>query len=383
MQRFFDAQADWTGEYDAAALNRRRRFIGRCGCAWRWTFTSMLREVRYGRQRYVDRYLRPFADSFEHESLVWNTTQAGELIRLSGKAGDDALDRQRRHEAIRLYDETRALMELENQNPMEPLREKFEGFISFLTNALFEPGGKRIAIHTYHDREDSYRVRSFSFDEPLAREMRGSLLERHNKPVPCRLYQSGGAQYFVALRDRIKNNFDTWLKMQKQVCEGRPHPHQIKDRCGLQFIVPTVEIADELHSRICDLVTAPPRRHKRATIEEVVNNLTADEHVANRHSSRFFRAIRLCIRWDGYAVEIQITTFSHYYSSVLAVSEENHEVYRLLQGFDYYFPFLFPTAIYGIDWANKQLRRQLMAFQIAHLGWRVDRDTLPVHLAIM
>lgn len=339
----------------------------------------MLREVHHGRQKYTHLYLPPFADRLEHESRVWNTTNPRRLLQLANERGDSPLDRQRRHEALRFFDESRALAHMEERHPIEAIQDKFEDFISSFTADLFEPGSDLITVYTYHDRADLYRVKQHAFMRPLPRDACGDLLERGNPPITCRLFQHGGGHFFVALRDRVKEHFDTWLKMQKQTREDRPNPHEIRDLCGLRLIAPDIAIAEQLLARTRTIIEGSRRKRTAGKVVELVNNLTEDVTAHNRHSSRFFRAARLRIIWNGIAIEIQITTFQHYYSSILAVGRENHEMYRLLQCFDHYFPFLFPTAIYGIDWDNERIRRQLMALRVAHFGWRVDRDTLPVH----
>ncbi|MBI4098816.1 MAG: hypothetical protein HY437_02185 [Candidatus Magasanikbacteria bacterium] len=377
MKEFFDCQRDWLGAYNTLATDRRRRILDRCGRGRRRTLALMLREIRHGRQHLINLYLSPFADQLEHESRVWNTTDLGRLIQLAAQPGTDPLDQQRRHEALRFFDETRALAHIEEREPLEWLRNHFENFINMLARELFEPGSERLPVYTYHERADHYRVRAYAFMDPLPHQEYGDLLERRNRPTSCRLYRMGGALHFVALRDRIKEHFDAWLKMQKQVAKGRPHPYVIHDRCGVQFIAPTVEVAHAIFLKTRELVEKT-RRGTPGIVKEVIDTLTTDEPTENQHSSRFFRAIRMRIIWQGVPIEVQITTFPHYYSSILAVDTENHDLYRLRQCFGSYFPFLFPTNIYGIDWTDERLRQQLMALRIAQLGWRVDRETLPI-----
>jgi len=378
MKEFFDCQQDWTGAYNARAIDRRRRILDRCGRARRRTLALMLDKIRYGRQKLIHLYLSPFVDQLEHESRVWNTADPGHLIKLAAQSGDDPLDQQRRHEALRFFDETRALSHIEDREPLEWLRNRFETFLNMIARELFEPGSERSPVYTYHEKTDHYRVHAYSFADPLPRHEYGALLERRNRPTSCRLYRMGGAHYLVALRDRIKEHFDAWLKMQKQVAKGISHPYVIQDRCGIQLIAPTVEVATALFLKMRELVEKPRRHSAPGIVKEVINTLTTDEPASNQHSSRFFRAIRMRIVWQSVPIEVQITTFPHYYSSTLAVDTENHELYRLRQCFSSYFPFLFPMSIYGIDWTDERLRQQLMALRIAHLGWRVDRETLPI-----
>ncbi|MEK7532377.1 MAG: hypothetical protein AAB579_02110 [Patescibacteria group bacterium] len=369
MQRFFDAQADWTGEHNPRTIKERKAYLKNCRPQRKVLLGMMLRSVRNQRAGFAREYLKHWLDQLEPESMVGITPNLRELLVLANQRGDTRLDRQRRYEAIRFFDEARAMVELEQQDRIDYIYKDLTAMIKLLVSHLFELGSDLVTIWTGHDRNDSYRVKDFSIGVPLARD---GLFIRQNA-ITCRFYETPHGRCVVALHHRIKEHYATLLKMVKQQREGLESPSTINDRCALKLVVPNEETALAVAKHIQQII-----EDAGGIIARRKDTLTQDPDRANRHSSRFFKILSLIIVWRKRHFEIQITTFPHYYSSEFAVDEENHTIYRLLQCFDHYFPWIFPTEIYGIDWNDRQLRRDIMAFEIVRMGWRVDRRTLPI-----
>jgi len=374
MRQFFIAQKDWDGSFNPHAVKRRIKIWRARKKTERKLLNYILHLVRSERERLAEHYLQDLADRIELESLVAVTPNLQHLLNLAAEPGDGPLDKQRRHEAIRLFDETCAIARMEQLDPIEKIHQDLEAMLKLLTRELFETDNQEVLMYTYHDRDDCYRVADYRINERLERD---GLLEHENRLV-CRTARINGTTDYVALHHRIKRHVPAWLKMQKQVQTSRKDPFNIVDRRGLKLIVPTIPLALQL----VELITAIIER-EGGSIVASSQNLTSSGRVdqTNGHSSPNFKTARMEIWWRERFFELQITTFLHYYSSTLSVDMENHAVYRLLQCFDFYFPFLFPTEIYHIDWTDETLRRQMMAREIARLGWLVDRNTLPVSSA--
>lgn len=375
MRQFFTAQQDWDGSLNPRAIKKRMDFWRGRKKSERKLLNLLLRSVRTERERMTELYLPHLTDRLELESTVAVTPNLRHLLSLATQGGDGPLDVQRRHEAMRLFDETCAIARMEQLDPIETIYEDLEAMLKLLARELFETDNQEVCVYTYHDRDDRYRVSDYRVNERLAKD---GLFERENRLV-CRTAQINGNTDYVALHHRIKRHTNAWLKMQKQVQTNRQDPFNIKDRCGLKLTVPTVSLALQLVELITKIIEREDG-HVVACSQNLTSNGRVDN--TNGHSSPNFKVVRLEIWWRKRLFELQVTTFQHYYSSLLAVDAENHKVYRLLQCFDHYFPFLFPTAIYRVDWTDEQVRRQIMAREIAELGWRVDRNTLPVHTIV-
>lgn len=374
MQSFFDAQQDWTGGHNPVAVQQRKEVLKYLRPQRHELLAMMLRAVRNRRAEFTDRYLSHLADRLEPESMVGITPNLRQLLTLAKRPGETPLDIRRRYEAIRFFDEAMAMMLLERSDPIHDIYANLMAFLGLMERHLFKHGSEEVTIWTGHDRGDSHRVKQFSIGTPLWHD---HLLLRENR-ITCRKYEDQrGHIMLIALHHRIKQHYATLLKMVKQWHEGKPDYANVTDRCGLKLVVPDESTALALDERIVEIVEDAGGR-----VVLRRNTLTADDGRPNHYSSPHFKAIMLRLLWHKRHYEIQITTFPCHYSSELAVDEENHLIYRLLQCFGHYFPWMFPANIYGIDWADESLQREIMAFQIVSLGWRVNRRTLPIHPGI-
>lgn len=376
MQRFFDAQKDWTGTYDKEIIKRRKEFLQRCRPQRQTLLGVMLRYVRDQREEWTKHYLGNLAGRLEPEAMVGITPNLRQLLKLAEHKGDMPLDIRRRHEAIRFFDEARAVMQLEYNDPIDHVSADLVAMLKLLEARFFETGSSDVIIWTGHDRDDHYRVKECSMGQSLEHD--GLFIK--SEAVPCRIYLGSRGPVFVALHQRIKKHYKTLLKMVRQwrkaqVGQWRENhdPFTVPDRCGMKLVVPNEEVAFAAQERIGTII-----EDVGGIVLKQKNRLTEDSDCGNEHSSRHFKALSLLILWRKRHFEIQITTFQHHYSSEFATGKENHIIYELLQCFDYYFPWLFPNEIYGVDWTDERLRQDIMAFQLMRLGWRIDRRTLPV-----
>lgn len=365
MREIAKVRQDWTGVLDEEAVRRRQEVLRSHDQDYRHLLSNMLEKVRDERVRLINLYAHSLVDKLGIESSVGTTLNPARLLELALTEGEDLIHKRVRFEAVSFFDLARMLAWIERR-PAESrfvVGEDMGNVIALLKEGLFQEKTKQIEVWTYHDPEDNYRVREIGIDHRLHHD--SDLVREH--PMVCRMLQDGR---LVCFDHRPKGLFETALKMIKQQASSIRRWDQVRDRRGFKLIVPDVQQGKALIDDLQVLFRKAGGTFCRGHSNMTGNGKRMDKH--NKQSSKFFRAAKCEVIWHDRVYEILVVTFQDYFSSQFALDGENHELYRLKQMLDVYFPLLWPADIYGIDWSDeRRVRRPLMSQMKAKLGWRV------------
>ncbi len=365
MREIAKIRQDWTGVLDKEAVRRRQEVLRSYDQDYHHLLSNMLEKVRDERVRLINQYAHSLVDKLGIESSVGTTLNPARLLELALTEGEDLIDRRVRFEAVSFFDLARFLAWIERlpDESRYVVGEDMGSVIALFKDKLFQERTAQIKVSTYHDPDDNYRVREIGIDRRLDEDP--DLVREHQ--MVCRMLQDGRP---VRIDHRSKGLFETALKMLKQQASGIRRWYQVRDRRGFKLVVPDVQQAKALIDDLQALF-----RKEGATFRRGHSNMTGNGKRMDRRnpqSSKFFRAAKCEVIWHDRVYEILVVTFQDYFSSQFALDGENHELYRLKQMLDVYFPLLWPAGIYGIDWSDaRRVRRPLMAQKKAMLGWRV------------
>lgn len=146
------------------------------------------------------------------------------------------------------------------------------------------------------------------------------------------------------------------------------------DRCGLKFVLKSVEEARTLSAEVCWMLDA-----NGAFVTPDGDNLTEETATAadpdNAHASPKYRKKQISVLWNGRVYEIQFVLFSGYYAALYALDDENHDIYKLRKALGDVLPLLYPGSIYLDEgtWDDPGLRQMLRDRLIETLGWNRER----------
>jgi len=355
-------QSDWL-DIHPRAIERRRRFIERRSLMEKWRFVTAIQNVRDGHAKLIDDYAYFFADQIEPDSSVATTPDLERLLALAVREGSDGRpDPQRWFEALSFFDQAIAIARIEREDPIECLGRDLDILIDFLSDHFFVDGFESIELHSYHSPERKFCVGPDDIVFGKSGDRAGMV---HRKVrLTCRKTDRHKP---VFIRDRIKNPFVTWLKTQRQIVEARVQdPFDVKDRCGLMYVLPTV---GELYDFAEDLAGLLTQNHAEV-IEPFHSNHETDTSADARNpsSSSNHKLAKTLIRWNDRLYEFQFMTFYDYVTSIRSISNANHVHYRLRQAARHFFPLLWPTQLYGVDWADAFAT--MLRWKEDQLGWR-------------
>ncbi|MBI4598667.1 hypothetical protein HY734_00550 [Candidatus Uhrbacteria bacterium] len=366
MQRNIKDLLGWRGVYDVDFLKRQQAWLDRCGDADLVRLNDALDRVRFHRGALIREYAWPIALKFEPVSEMHNA-RFEELLRRGYVHGDGSLKMRRRFEAGSLFLLASAYSHIELVDSERNVRDDLLEFMDFLSSKLFLPDSEEITVWTKHNPRKHFRVDGVTINTNLWRRSR---YVRENEVV-CRLLSDGT---YVIFLDRGKLTFDTILKTGKQVINhesgSKKDPYHIRDRRGMRLVFPTWNDADRFATRLEQLITSFGGSFLRRKSNIEGNGRMEQE---NRHSSPDFKAIKCAVVWEGKSLEILLMAFEEYFTSTLSTGNANHELYRLGQLLDVYFPsMLFPAEVYRSvrSWKNLAIRRLLIDYQVSRLGWR-------------
>lgn len=370
-QTLSEWRKDWFS-LDAKVIEKRLAYLHRASSLERFHLTQAVTIIRYGRERLLDHYAYVYADQLAPDSSVGSTPHLDRLLELAVKNGENNQpDPQRWFEALSLFDQAIAVSRIESEDPYEKIGRDLDTLIDFLRDRFFVGGFEKIDVYSYHDPNDGYTVHTgdVSIDRPLTRPG----LTRRKSRMTCRRLANDRIAY---MHHRIKDPFQTWLKMYRQQLERREkNPFFINDRCGLMFVVPSVDELQDIALCLLELLIV----NGATEIEPLEMNHQTDHRadIQNHHSSARYKAAKMLVDWEGRRFEFQFVTFPDYFTSARSLLDSNHELYKLRQAMNYFLPLIWPECVYEMDWNNPQIRHTLRSWKEAQLGWRVNGDHKP------
>jgi len=359
-------QSDWD-KPSQEAIDKRLTYFDRAPSLLRVQFVTMIHSVRTGHDRLVNNYACGLTDQLEHDSSVASTPHLDRLLEIAQRRfRSPYVDDQVWYEAISMFDQAVALSRIEHDTPMERVGMTMARLVDLMGEELFDPGYECVDFYTYHDPERDYMVARSHVG--INRELNLPSLRRRMFQQKCRKIKGGG---IAILHHRLKKPFGTWLKTQRQLQEGLvKNPFEVADRCGLMLVLPTIEevlaFANNSLSFLCErgAVITEPLSHN-FDLETALDS-------KNPESSKDYKLAKARIFWNEQEVELQFLTFADYFSSQKALSDVNHELYKLNQAIRYFFPLIWPTSRFNVDWQNPKVRRILRAWKVAQLGWAIE-----------
>lgn len=362
---FCQSQSNASPEFvlSADALDRRQQFVRSLSHMDRALCSIMLQAVHNLRRTLVQNYADVFSGVLKLESNVACVFQLEDLLELMRSDGKKPLDARRRFEAISLFDQAGFVAAIESDDSLDNIGRDLKEMLGLLQEYLFV-GSREITVWSRHDPKDSYRVKGQpQIDEP----MRGNFTNVRRREMTCRLLKGGDIAH---LDHRLKDAAAAMLKIMRQRQHpDKENPYQVRDRCGLKFSLPSVELAD----KTCGALRRLLERHN-AVLSPVQGNLNGNgqcKDTNNPQSSPYYKALSFNAVWRGRSFEFQIVTFKDLFSSEHALNDENHDLYKLRQYLTHIFPLFFPLPHYGINWLSRPVRQRLFRSKTRQLGWRV------------
>jgi hypothetical protein len=376
---------DWHGDHDPQAAEVRKALI----VGKRKQDEAAYDDSMMNAKRELNALLERYADSLRlrigHESTVGSCVDIGDLIGYSDHAGDDRVSRRIRCEARIVFDAAFVQKELDSANSQYHAGKGNNALIRMVTGMFV--GSVDAEVVSHHDPDNAYRTAKWELKPHTPSDAEHVIRYALRTPIPqglrvkrtpmlCRRLKDGR---LVCMEHRVKERFEVFLKVRHQVDkwkknpleDGKPwDPLSVPDRSGVRFLVPDVseafEFAEDFRTFLAE------RGIQCSPLEENIRNGgKVDEK--NPHSSKFFKAIKFNAAMSPWTHEVQILTFRDYFSSQYALGEENHELYKLSRCLKLYFPLFWPTRVYGVDWSDESVGRELVDQKIARLDWRVGR----------
>lgn len=364
-------QKDWIFPEDAqvqqVALQKRRDLLEHSGYERKAAFSRAIQHVRQGRAALIEKYAFPYTDQLGLDSSVGSTPHLQRLLSLAiEKGANERPDPQRWFESLSLFDQAVSVALIEQADPSELVGQHLEQFIDLLKE-LFAPGFVVKDLYIYHDPKSHFEVHRGNVG--IGHHLSRPGLIRTKVSLKCRhLWQSSNDFTFIA--ERIKDPYSAWLKIQRQLnVSTKKRPYVVEDRSGLLLVAQKEDVLD-----IAELISMLIVERGGMIVEDLEANFDQDQpnDKANTASSKNYKVAKMLIRWKGRLVELQFVTLHDYFSSKVALSEVNHDLYKLRQYLRTIFPLLFPKDLYGVDWEMPHIRHQLFLCKTSHLSWRVD-----------
>ena len=363
MQHFFDLKKEWLLAYNADGVRRRRAFYDALRKNERGLFTTQHLMVLHQLDRVGFRYAYPFRNQLKMVSAVATTTPSG-LLTQALVQDVSVIGDHMRFEAIRNFDLSRFMYDIECNDPDEKVREDLERIISFFTKHLFGSGSVDVYVKSEHDPAAHYHVREVSFSqEPFENQSNG--MTRYHKLI-CRPIKDGD---FAMLDHRPKDAWSTVFKIFSQEARGKSNPGLVRDRRGLCFIVRDEEQAVLMGTRLQSMIESEGG-HVYSNTHNFNGETPVD--VTNVCSSKGFRALKIEFRLWASEFELQILTVQGHLTREYATDDVNHEMYRLNQSLRFYLPLIHPESVYGVDWSDERVVIHLRNIVTSRLGWKLS-----------
>ena len=365
-QKLVKWQDDWLNIHPEA-IEKRKAFLRDVLYEDYDAFMNAFIRVLNSRTMLIRSMVDVFADQLELDSSVNIASKLERLLEIAADLDEkQEPDPQRWFEALARFDQVIAVAKIEREHSRESLSRDMTKLLVFLRHNWFlKEDLSRVEVNCYHDPANEFRVspENVGVNEMLDRPD----LEHRRSVLPCR--RVGGIGY-VYLRDRIKDSFDTWLKIQRQLKDLKcKNPFVVQDLCGITLLFPTEADLQNGAVSLISLLEA----HGGKILDTTHLNQNGDQCMdsSNKHSSPEYKAAKILVSFLGGIFEIQLQTFHDYYTSKRSPTESNHDLYRLKQNLDIFLPILWPLIIYDVDWSNPVVRKAAWQAKVDQLGWRV------------
>lgn len=362
MQHFFDLQKEWSLPHNPDGVRRRRAFYSALRKHEVTSFNAQYLMVLLQLERVGFRYGYPFRDRLKMVSAIATTTPRG-LLTHALVQDASVIGEHTRFEAIRNFDLSRFMYDVESEDPDEKVRGDLERVISFFTTHLFGTGSVDVYVKSEHDARAHYHVKDVQFlSEPFLDQSNGTT--RHHRLI-CRPIKDGD---FAMLDHRPKDAWSTVFKIFSQQARGKQNPGLVRDRRGICLIVRNEEEAVRMGARLQGMIEA-----EGGHVYSNAHNFNSESPVdtTNTCSSKGFRVLKVEFRLWASEFELQILTVQGHLTREFATDDVNHEMYRLNQSLKYYLPLIYPASIYGIDWSDEMVVARLRSLVTSRLGWKL------------
>lgn len=364
-QQLNEWQQDWL-RVDPNALKKRQDFLRRSPLRDQALFVQSLQVVRQGRRELLKDYAEIYLNQASLDSSIASTPHLDRLLELGVRHREGgAPDPRRWFEALSLFDQALAIARIEYKDPIESVGRDLASLLDYLWDTFFDDEYTRIHAHVYHDPQKQFAVakKDVSIGKALSRPG----LIHCVYPLDCRRIKNHGIAF---MDDRIKGAFSTWLKIGRKMHSGEvTEMYNVTDRRGLTFAVPTMSDVKKFAFFLKETLL----RDGAIELEKLsIPRKGKPVDPLNPHSSSMYRAAKMLVMWHDSEYEFQFITFHDYFTSKRSLTDANHELYKQKQAFEFAFPYLWPTSIYGIDWEQERLRTELREWKTEQLGWHVN-----------
>ena len=343
-------EVDWL-TVSADAIRNRQAFLSHISRRGNNRLSRALLDVLVGRRHLVRDYAYEFGDELAIDSAVATATRLRHLLETAQQYTHTAsVHPHTWFDAVATFDQAIGVAKIEQEASRASFDDSVRVLIEFLLPRVFEPELEFVEFYAYHDPVCEYTVGhdDLGINRHLSHRAEGKTRKKHT--LQCRRVKDNG---LVFLDHRVKDAFSTWLKIQRKLMQGVDDPYVVHDRCGLIFVVEQSENVPTLARQIQKLL----EQDGGTITEPLACNLQHDGAVdcTNKDSTSAYKIAKMCVVWRSRRFELQFSTFYNYFSSQTSLSLANHELYRLRQARRYFFPLLYPDAIYGVRWENPRI----------------------------
>ncbi len=258
--------------------------------------------------------------------------------------------------------EFESLIGSHNPDTLDQIRNEL---ISRLENDVFSGSeSARVIVVAKLDPENHYRVKQnpngeydvkwFYENDPGANQQTSETV--FVLPLDVRVIKKNGHSILIYFDSRRKQRV-----FAKQLRKNQRKPDQITDLSGIVMVLLNNSLLDEeyLANRL------------RATIVNCPGLVSAQQSNASRagaidpdnpHSSPNRRGEKYEFLWATWH-ELQILALPDFINSLVAHAQDGHPFYKLVTYLDTLFPWIWPKAIYGLDWYEQDVRDMLWRHQ--------------------
>lgn len=368
MEQFMQWRKDYAKSLDPKAVARRRAYLRSLRRRDVQSIElALLPHAQNGRQYLVAENARPFQGRLDFITEVRLETMLSGLLSIASAPGEDRRVVRQRLEALMTFDASVGMYELERRSSYAQGKRTLLEFNRRFSEAFFD-GSLEREVWSSHDVNDRYHLTRVSYTNPGFKKTRHVI----KQTLFCRRMRLKGQFIPVVYDYRLKGRYEEWLKIQKQfdAPRKRADAFQIHDRCGLRIVVPDEDQVQPVLEAIEEFLSQ--ETSFGATIIERPNPHAPSRDPNNTHSADRFVVSKLTVAVAGQFFEIQVQSMRHYLATRTATDGVNHDVYRLHQCMDVYFPLLFPPDVYGVDWKAAVVRKELVEWKIRSLGLLAD-----------
>lgn len=176
-------------------------------------------------------------------------------------------------------------------------------------------------------------------------------------PLDVRVVQKNGKTILVYFESRRKQRI-----FAKQFRKKQRKPEQITDLSAMSMVLLDASRFDEEH-------LANRLRHTVVNCPGLVSAQQSNASRAgaidssNPFSSGNRRGEKYELLWGGFWHELQILSLPDFINSLVAHAQDGHPFYKLITYLDTLFPWIWPPALYGLDWYDQKIRDMLWRHQ--------------------